>query len=251
MIALEQRRGKGENDSTLLRRARGRFVLLLNEDAELRAGRDDGAARGADLAARRRRSPARCSCARDGAPAAVGMALPGAADGAAGAPVPAPALRRAEPRDEHARGRLGAVGGAARAPRRRRGGRLHRPRVLRLLRRGRLLQAAARRGLGGALRPVGARRRATSAPADAERRGSSSSRATATATCASTTPLGRPQRALADRLHVRDAGARGARAARPRRAPLRAPRRRATLFPGRGEGLAESAAEYNRGGRRL
>ena len=25
----------------------------------------------------------------------------------------------------------------------------------------------------------------------------------------------------------------------------------ATLFPGRGEGLAESAAEYNRGGRRL
>ena len=26
---------------------------------------------------------------------------------------------------------------------------------------------------------------------------------------------------------------------------------RATLFPGRGEGLAESAADYNRGGRRL
>ena len=35
VVALEQRRGKGENDSTLLRRARGRFVLLLNDDAEL------------------------------------------------------------------------------------------------------------------------------------------------------------------------------------------------------------------------
>ena len=38
MVALEQRRGKGENDSTLLRRARGRFVLLLNDDAELEPG---------------------------------------------------------------------------------------------------------------------------------------------------------------------------------------------------------------------
>ena len=38
MIALEQRRGKGENDSTLLRRARGRYVLLLNKDAELEPG---------------------------------------------------------------------------------------------------------------------------------------------------------------------------------------------------------------------
>ena len=38
VIALEQRCGKGENDSTLLRRARGRYVLLLNEDAELEPG---------------------------------------------------------------------------------------------------------------------------------------------------------------------------------------------------------------------
>jgi N-acetylglucosaminyl-diphospho-decaprenol L-rhamnosyltransferase len=37
-IALEQRRGKGLNDSELLRRARGRYALLLNEDSELRAG---------------------------------------------------------------------------------------------------------------------------------------------------------------------------------------------------------------------
>ncbi len=37
-IALELRRGKGENDSELLRRARGRYALLLNEDSELRPG---------------------------------------------------------------------------------------------------------------------------------------------------------------------------------------------------------------------
>jgi N-acetylglucosaminyl-diphospho-decaprenol L-rhamnosyltransferase len=37
-IALAQRRGKGLNDSELLRRARGRYALLLNEDSELRAG---------------------------------------------------------------------------------------------------------------------------------------------------------------------------------------------------------------------
>jgi N-acetylglucosaminyl-diphospho-decaprenol L-rhamnosyltransferase len=38
VIALERRRGKGENDSELLRRARGRYALMLNEDTELRPG---------------------------------------------------------------------------------------------------------------------------------------------------------------------------------------------------------------------
>jgi GT2 family glycosyltransferase len=38
VIALPERRGKAANDSALLRRARGRFCLLLNEDAELRPG---------------------------------------------------------------------------------------------------------------------------------------------------------------------------------------------------------------------
>ena len=38
VIALEQRRGKGENDSALLQRAQGRFALLLNEDSELLPG---------------------------------------------------------------------------------------------------------------------------------------------------------------------------------------------------------------------
>jgi N-acetylglucosaminyl-diphospho-decaprenol L-rhamnosyltransferase len=37
-IALEKRRGKGCNDSELLRRARGRYALLLNEDSELQPG---------------------------------------------------------------------------------------------------------------------------------------------------------------------------------------------------------------------
>jgi GT2 family glycosyltransferase len=38
VVALDQRRGKGENDSHLLQRARGRLCLLLNEDSELRPG---------------------------------------------------------------------------------------------------------------------------------------------------------------------------------------------------------------------
>jgi N-acetylglucosaminyl-diphospho-decaprenol L-rhamnosyltransferase len=37
-IALAQRRGKGLNDSDLLRRAQGRYALLLNEDSELCPG---------------------------------------------------------------------------------------------------------------------------------------------------------------------------------------------------------------------
>jgi len=38
LIALDERRGKGLNDSELLRRARGRYALLLNEDSELLGG---------------------------------------------------------------------------------------------------------------------------------------------------------------------------------------------------------------------
>jgi N-acetylglucosaminyl-diphospho-decaprenol L-rhamnosyltransferase len=38
LVALTRRRGKGENDSDLLQRARGRYCLLLNEDSELAPG---------------------------------------------------------------------------------------------------------------------------------------------------------------------------------------------------------------------
>jgi N-acetylglucosaminyl-diphospho-decaprenol L-rhamnosyltransferase len=38
VVALDQRRGKGETDSTLMQRARGRVCLLLNEDSELCPG---------------------------------------------------------------------------------------------------------------------------------------------------------------------------------------------------------------------
>jgi len=38
LIALTQRTGKAENDSTLMREAKGTYCLLLNEDSELRPG---------------------------------------------------------------------------------------------------------------------------------------------------------------------------------------------------------------------
>jgi N-acetylglucosaminyl-diphospho-decaprenol L-rhamnosyltransferase len=38
LIALERRAGKAENDSTLMREARGEYCLLLNEDSELQPG---------------------------------------------------------------------------------------------------------------------------------------------------------------------------------------------------------------------
>ncbi len=75
LVALPERRGKGLNDSELLRRARGRYALLLNEDSELLPGavlalhaaleqRPDAACAGAAL-----RRPGRVGSSRsDGVP---------------------------------------------------------------------------------------------------------------------------------------------------------------------------------------
>ncbi len=76
LIALERRTGKAENDSTLLREARGRHCLLLNEDSELLDGSvgalvaalDDD--RGAAAAGAQLLSPA-------GEPTACAWRLPG------------------------------------------------------------------------------------------------------------------------------------------------------------------------------
>jgi GT2 family glycosyltransferase len=38
LVVLDRRRGKAENDSGLMARSRGRYLLLLNEDSELTAG---------------------------------------------------------------------------------------------------------------------------------------------------------------------------------------------------------------------
>ena len=96
-IVLHERRGKGLNDSELLRRARGRYALLLNEDSELLAGADAGPARSA------RRESARClrrgqvDAPRRRGPG-LGMALSDAVHGARRRALPAPADHGPEPR---------------------------------------------------------------------------------------------------------------------------------------------------------
>ena len=121
LIRREQRRGKAENDSALMQRARGRFCLLLNEDSELLPGAT--AALHAALAEHPRRGRRGREAAAPGRPpAAVGVALPDAGDGARGRALPAQMADGAEQGRSGARGRLGAVGRAARARARRRSG---------------------------------------------------------------------------------------------------------------------------------
>jgi N-acetylglucosaminyl-diphospho-decaprenol L-rhamnosyltransferase len=83
-IALDERRGKAANDSELLRRARGRFCLLLNEDSELQPG-----ATIALWEALRERPGAACAGARlwrpDGTPQPSAWRFPGPATALAGA----------------------------------------------------------------------------------------------------------------------------------------------------------------------
>jgi GT2 family glycosyltransferase len=84
LIALGERRGKGLNDSELIRRASGRYVLLLNEDSELEPG--------ATLAlwqALQARPHAACAGARlrrpDGSAQACAWRFPGVVSALAGA----------------------------------------------------------------------------------------------------------------------------------------------------------------------
>jgi N-acetylglucosaminyl-diphospho-decaprenol L-rhamnosyltransferase len=84
VIALDRRTGKAENDSTLLREARGELCLLLNEDSEL----CDGATRAlldALDADEKAGSAAAQLLASDGTPKPCAWRLPGLATALAGA----------------------------------------------------------------------------------------------------------------------------------------------------------------------
>ena len=84
LIALERRTGKAENDSTLMREAKGRYCLLLNEDSELRPGAAE-----ALLAALEREPKAAAATAQlldpDGHPVPSAWRFPGVTTAAIGA----------------------------------------------------------------------------------------------------------------------------------------------------------------------
>ena len=192
VIALEQRRGKGENDSTLLRRARGRYVLLLNEDSELEPGATMALHEALDAAARGRRGGRHAGHPRRRA-GALRLALPGAAVGAADGPLAAPPLRRAEPRQRRPRASTGCSRPrcwcAATPPRR---SATSTPRSSSTPTRSTSASACATPA-GRCSTCPSARAVGHDAPPTTSGAGSSSSPATATATCASTT--GPPPRA--------------------------------------------------------
>jgi N-acetylglucosaminyl-diphospho-decaprenol L-rhamnosyltransferase len=84
LIALERRTGKAENDSRLMREAKGRYCLLLNEDSELRAGAVE-----ALLAAMEREPKAAAAAAQlldsEGNPVPCAWRFPGVGTALAGA----------------------------------------------------------------------------------------------------------------------------------------------------------------------
>jgi N-acetylglucosaminyl-diphospho-decaprenol L-rhamnosyltransferase len=83
-IALAARTGKAENDSTLLRAARGRLCLLLNEDAELQDGATAALIAALDADPRAAVAGALLVTA-DGTPTPSAWRLPGLAVAVAGA----------------------------------------------------------------------------------------------------------------------------------------------------------------------
>ena len=146
--------GKAANDSTLMQRGAGALLPAAQRGLRAAAGRGGGAGRGArgrpGAPGRRARS---CST-----PRATRSPAPGASRGSAprwrGRSSCTAALTVQSGGERDPAGRLGAVerpAGPARGGRR---GRLPRPRLLRLLRRERLLQAARGRRLAHPLRPA-------------------------------------------------------------------------------------------------
>jgi N-acetylglucosaminyl-diphospho-decaprenol L-rhamnosyltransferase len=84
LIALERRAGKAENDSALMREAKGRYCLLLNEDSELRPGAV-AALLGAMDADRRAAAATPQLLSSDGRPVPCAWRFPGVGTAAAGA----------------------------------------------------------------------------------------------------------------------------------------------------------------------
>ena len=169
LIALERRTGKAANDSTLLREAKGAYCLLLNEDSELRPGAAAALLEALEADPEAAAAGASCSTPTAGRFPAPG-ASPGSAPRSPGA-LPAPLAHRAERGRADAAGRLGAVERAAGPPRGGGRGRLHGPRLLRLLRRVRLLQAPRRRRLAHASTSPPPRRSTTTSSPPTSRAG--------------------------------------------------------------------------------
>jgi GT2 family glycosyltransferase len=84
LIALERRAGKAENDSTLLREAKGRYCLLLNEDSELRPGAAEALMAALDADPRAAAAGAQLLDSA-GAPVACAWRFPGVGTALAGA----------------------------------------------------------------------------------------------------------------------------------------------------------------------
>ncbi len=84
LIALNRRAGKAENDSTLLREAKGRYCLLLNEDSELRPGAAEALTAALDADAHAGAAGAQLLDSA-GAPVACAWRFPGVGTALAGA----------------------------------------------------------------------------------------------------------------------------------------------------------------------